>query len=109
MSQDKRTISPKVCVVKIENLNTLSVLPAGTGAIFGNPAGSPRQKVMLTSVTQSQILAIERTSTSPEKMAIALLHLLFSNSELARGNCTKPVREDIRQLDTERLWAIRCE
>ena len=42
---------------------------------------------------------------SLEKLAIGLL---FNHEELRRGNCTKPVRDDVQQLDSERLWAIKC-
>ena len=67
--------------------------------------GSSRNKV---SVTQSQITDVERKNDSAEKLSKALLLLLFSSVELGRGNCTKPIREDIEQLDSERLWAIKC-
>ena len=42
-----------------------------------------------------------------EKLAIALLLLLFTPKVSAHGNCTKPVRGDISQLDSEQLWAIK--
>ena len=60
-------------------------------------------------VTRSQLLDAERSTNTPEKLSLALLQLMFTNTELAHGNCTKPVRDDIKQLDIERLWAIRCK
>ena len=51
---------------------------------------------------------VERKNDSAKKLSKALLLLLFSSVELGRGNCTKPIREDIEQLDSERLWAIKC-
>ena len=80
-----------------------------SGAVLGNPVGPVRQRVVLTCVTQAQVLDAERCSNSHEKLAAALLSLLFSTTELAHGNCTKPVRGDIKQLNSERLWAIRCK
>jgi hypothetical protein len=102
-----RIFYPQVCEVNIESCDTL--MTAATGAIFGNPEGGPRQKVVLYCVTRSQLLGAERSTNTPEKLSLALLQLLFTNVELASGNCTKPVQEDIKQLDIERLWAIRCK
>lgn len=79
-----------------------------SGAVFGNPQGCSCHRVILSSVTPGQVLKAERLNNTPEKLASALLYLLFSSEELSRGNCTKPVRSDIIQLDSERLWAIKC-
>ena len=54
-------------------------------------------------LTQAQVLDAERKNDSPEKLARALLLLLFSIQELSKGNCTRPMRGDIEQLDSERL------
>ena len=80
-------------------------------AILGDPLGGPRQKVAVREFRQSDIKAVERrNSESPEKLALGLLLLLlFSTEELSQGNCTKPVRKDILQLDSERLWGIQCK
>ncbi len=40
---------------------------------------------------------------------MSLLLLLFTLEEIQKGNCTKPVRGDIVQLDMNRLWAIKCK
>ena len=79
------------------------------GATFGNPHGNPRNKVVLSLVKPSQLLDVERKNDTAEKLARSLLLLLFTHSELASGNCTRPVREDIKQLNSERLWAIKCK
>ena len=62
-------------------------------AIFGDPRGT--NKVSLGSIKQAQIKSVELTTCSVEKLARGLLLLLFSDQELATGNCTKPVRSDI--------------
>lgn len=79
-----------------------------SGAVFGDPNGTSRQRVILPGVRQAQVLDSERKCDSAEKLALALLLQLFTTEELGRGNCTKPVRKDVYQLDTERLWAIKC-
>ena len=70
------------------NRSLLSLL---SGAVFGDPNGSSRTKVVVSSVTQAQLLAAKRTNDTAERLASALLTLLFEPKELARGNCTKPV------------------
>ena len=81
-----------------------------TDAILGHPSGGERQRVELKGVHQSEVQAVERRSSeTPERLALGLLLLLFTSEELSTGNCTKPVRKDIKQLDAERLWAIRCK
>ena len=80
-----------------------------TGAVLGNVKGSVRQKVVLPGVPQAKILEAERLTDTPEKLALALLLILFTQEELSQGNCTKPMRADIQQLDSERLWAIKCK
>ena len=83
---------------------------ASDGALFGDPNGSSRQKVVLYTLTRAQVLNVERTyNESPERLATGLLLLLFTSDELSCGNCTKPMRKDINQLDSERLWAIKCK
>ena len=59
---------------------------ASEGAVFGDPRGTSRQKVLLKLVTQTQVLNEERRHDTPEKLATGLLLLLFSPSELSRGN-----------------------
>ena len=69
---------------------------AASGALLGNPVGPARQKVILNSATQAQVLDAERSTNNPEKLALALLMLLFSNEELAHGNYMRPVRNDTK-------------
>lgn len=77
-------------------------------AVFGDPSGTERNHVVLHSITPTQLLDVERKNDSVEKLARGLLQLLFTSQELATGNCTRPMRADIQQLDSERLWAIKC-
>ena len=75
-----------------------------SGAIFGDPHGTKgKDKVCLPSFTQGQVQEVERKNDTPEKLAVGLLMLLFTPDELASGNCSKPIRNDITQLDTNRL------
>ena len=85
----------------------ISFIGPTCGAVLGDPRSSC--KVTLGSLKQEKIQGVERTTTTPEKLARGLLAVLLSPEELARGNCTKPVRPDIKQLDTERLWGIKCK
>ena len=59
--------------------------------------------------TQAQVREVERRNDTPEKLAVGLLLLLFSPKELAAGNCTKPIRDDITELDSDKVWAIKCK
>ena len=77
--------------------------------VLGDPNGMERNRVQLHCVTQAQVLDADRKSDSPEKLARALLQLLFTSKELAKGNCTRPMRSDIEELDSERIWAIKCK
>ena len=99
-------------VIQLVYKNTqkhIFTLPAASRALLGDPQGPSRQKVYLTCVTQSQVLDAERSTSTAEKLATALLLLLFSTDEIAHGNCTQPIRGDIKQLDSEKLWAIKCK
>ena len=78
------------------------------GMVFGDPNGSSRHKVILQNVSAGKVTELERLNDTPEKLSLALLLLLFSNEEISTGNCSKPMRQDISQLDPERLWAIKC-
>ena len=81
----------------------------GVRALWAPYARYAPDKVILGSIIQGQITSIEHTTSSAEKLARGLLLLLFNQDELAKENCTKPVRADTQQLDHERLWAIRCK
>lgn len=79
-------------------------------AIFGDPHGGPREKGEVKDLTQHELRSVERRySETPERLAVGLLLLLFTSDQLKRGNCTKPVRKDIDQLDPDRVWAIKCK
>ena len=80
------------------------------GAVFGDIKGEEGvRKVTLDNLTQTQVTEISRRNDSAEKLAAGLLLLLFTKDELGKGNCTKPQRPDIHQLDHNRLWAIKCK
>ena len=77
---------------------------------MGDPSGRlAKDKVVIPEVTQEKVICTESQNNTPEKLAVALLLLLFSREELAHENCTKPIRGDIHQLDTNQLWAIKCK
>ena len=46
-------------------------------------------------------------SNSPQKLAVNLLTAMFSHTELASGNCTKAIRDDILLLDQKKIQGIR--
>ena len=84
-------------------------IPA-SGATLGNSNGKEgRDKVCLPHIKQSQVQEVERMNDTPEKLAVGLLMLLYTPDKLSSGNCTKPIRNDIMQLDSNRLWAIKCK
>lgn len=49
----------------------------------------------------------ENSSCTAEKLAVNLLLSLFSEQELATGNCTKPRKDGILLLDQVKISAIR--
>ena len=65
-----------------------------------------KDKVCLSNFTQSQVQEVERKNVTPEKLAADVI--LFTPHELASGNCTKPIRNEM-ELDNNRLWAIKCK
>ena len=75
------------------------------GVILGNPASPTR--VRLTDIQSAAVMHAENISANAKKLAVNLLSVLFSHEELAVGNCTKPVREDIMLLDPEKIRGIR--
>ena len=85
-------------------------LSLSDGTVFGNPNRKlQEQSVLIRNVSHEQLLDVEWRCSTPEKLALGLLQLLFTPEELKSGNCTKPIHSDIEQLDTERLWAIKCK
>ena len=96
----------KWCLNDVIHARNFSV----SGAIFGDPNGIEGvQRVCIPTYSQKQVLEVQRKYDTPEKLAVGLLQLLFSAEELAQGNCTKPIRDDIVQLDSDKLWAIKCK
>ena len=78
-----------------------------TGVLLGNPQG--KTNIWIPNIKMEQLLNVERCSSTAEKLAVGLLLLLYTREELRSGNCSKPIRSDIQQLDPERLWGIKCK
>ena len=76
--------------------------PTG-GCIFGDPKGF---KVEVEGVLREQLAGVD-CHADPNKLAAALLDLLFTKSDLSCGNATSPRRPDIVKLLTDKLNAIR--
>ena len=51
--------------------------------------------------------AAENAGTTPEALAVQLLTAIFTDEELQTGNCTKPRKSGIVQLDQVKIKAIR--
>ena len=72
--------------------------------------GDPRSKVVggnvfVPSISRDAVLHAEAVSGScPRKLALNLLQVLFTHSELATDNCTKEAREDIVLLDQQKNY-----
>ena len=58
-------------------------------------------------VTREMISAAENMGTTPKALSVQLLTAIFTDEELQRGNCTKPRKAGIVQLDQIKLKAIR--
>ena len=76
------------------------------GIWLGNPRDTHR-RVMVKNVTTEVVDRAEINGTTAEKLAVHLLAALFSPEQLARGNVTKPRRDDISQLDATKIRAIQ--
>ena len=71
-----------------------------TGVLFG-------KKIKINGVSKCDVTHAENVSTTPERLAINLLTILFTHEELSSGNCTKATRSDIKVLDPLKIQAIR--
>ncbi len=82
-----------------------------TGVWFGDPRShiSEGRKVWIEGVDADKVVSAETLSPSPDKLAVNLLMVLFSMTEVASGNCTTPKRSDIHLLDQKMIGAIRCK
>lgn len=76
-----------------------------TGVFLGNPR-DPEKRVQVN-LSTDQLKRAEIKGVSPEKLAVALLEVLFTFEELSTGNCTQPRKEGIRLLDATKLNGIR--
>ena len=77
------------------------------GLWFGDP-NKDSQRVFIPNcgISREQVLDVERRAGTPEKFAIGLLLLLFTPAELQWGNCTKPLRDDIQELDSAKVFGL---
>lgn len=64
--------------------------------------------MVVEGVSSSQVVRAENVSPNASKLAVNLLTVLFTQEQLATGNCTKPNRSDIELLDQHKVEAIRC-
>ena len=78
-------------------------LSASTGVLLG----SPDSPILIQNLKRESVLHAEVTANSPQKLALNLLEVLFTHEELSTGNCTKPMRADIKILDSTKLQGIR--
>ena len=69
---------------------------------------SERKKVWIEGADSERISAAESISYDAEKLAINLLIALFTFTELASGNCTKPIKGCYSLLDQRKIHGIRC-
>lgn len=58
-------------------------------------------------VSPLAVIRAENISTTASKLAVNLLTTLFTQEDLATGNCTRPNRNDIKILDQYKIQAIR--
>ena len=69
--------------------------------------GNAREKIFIKDIDAQGIMHAENISNSPQKLAVNLLSAMFSHTELAGGNCTKAIRDDILLLDQKKIRGIR--
>ena len=88
-------------------LCTVCMFYSNTGALYlGNPRDQLK-RVEIPGLTKDAVASAENASASPEALAVQLLLVLFTEDELAHGNCTKPRKSGIVLLDPCRLRAKR--
>ncbi|XP_049527687.1 protein BANP-like isoform X2 [Dermacentor silvarum] len=101
-SSDTRTTVP-VCVPSPAG-GTVEDYPSGSW--LGNPA-DPDMRVRVP-VSPEDLEMLNRTCTTPEKMALTLLDFLFDREVQASSNISGTGRHGKRQLDPLRIFAIKC-
>ncbi|CAL4155268.1 unnamed protein product, partial [Meganyctiphanes norvegica] len=90
--------------MNIISLNSEEDFPHGSW--LGDP-NSPTARVRCP-VTPQNLLHINSTSITAEKMALTLLDYLFTKEELATSNLSGRSRWNKRQLDPLMIFGIRC-
>ncbi|XP_037500424.1 protein BANP isoform X2 [Rhipicephalus sanguineus] len=76
------------------------------GSWLGNPA-DPDMRVRVP-ISPQDLEVLNRTCTTPEKMALTLLDFLFDREVQASSNISGTGRHGKRQLDPLRIFAIKC-
>lgn len=76
------------------------------GTWLGDP-DSPSKRVR-SPITPQNLLHINSTCVTAEKMALTLLDYLFSRDELASSNISGRSRNNKKQLDPMMVYGIRC-
>ena len=73
---------------------------------LGNPLDITK-RVEIPGLTREMLSTAENAGTTPEALAVQLLTAIFTDEELQTGNCTKPRKSGIVQLDQVKIKAIR--
>ena len=71
--------------------------------ILGNPRTA--EHIVIPGYSQTSVRALEALSTSPDKLALGLVDILFSKDELSSSLVT--VKEDRELLDPDKIEGIR--
>ena len=75
------------------------------GCLLGDPEG---ENVYIDGVVPARVISSEFMAKSPEKLALNLLGVFFTQDQLTKGNCTPtPDHKDL--LDPRIINGIRCK
>ena len=88
-------------------MHTSILCVASTDGVYLGDPRNPHSRVFVKGITQDAIVMAENSGATPERLAVNLLTVLFTETELANGNCTKPRKDGIMQLDGTKVKAIR--
>lgn len=75
------------------------------GIWLGNPRDEGER--VAVDITPEELSRAENMGTTPEKLGIQLLFVLFTKEQLSKGNPTKPRKPGIQLLDQTKIKAIR--
>ena len=74
---------------------------------LGNPK-DPKERAAVKLLAES-LSKVENIGTTPQKLAIKLLHALFTRKELSKGKVTIPRKAGVLFLDQIKIGAIRSK